>query len=162
MILQAYVGMEIFGSPNLKRKIDSVFEANNEMFVSRFEEIKNFILTHNKEDLVNYDEVTIDQVFEAFKSIIFKSVSKNAVETAFSSTKEHDIEKIIGSLITEESIFTAINGRTMINAFCKVIMEIPTHGMLILTIKHFTCEMLKKQFLGEESPEDIFISNELA
>lgn len=144
--ITASVSMKIFDSPNVKRKVDKIFEGTKEKFQSRFDEIKNFIMSQ-KDSSVDYSSISYEDVLLRFKEILFGKVALTAVENAFSK-ENHDLEKNLIDVLSTELVETAIMGHTMIQAFSDAIRKIPTNGGLELGLKGSQILLLEKQFLG--------------
>ncbi|MBR2743892.1 MAG: hypothetical protein IKE01_01160 [Clostridia bacterium] len=147
------VPMKIFESPNVKQKLDKIFEETKECFQNRFYEIKDFI-TNNKDNYVNYDSVTFDNVLTRLKKIIFKRAITVAVEKTF-STKENDFEKNLIEELTIEYVQSEIQGYAMIDAFSSIIEEIPSNFAGLRTfserklLKQYMILQIEKEFSGQ-------------
>ena len=151
LVKEVNVSSKIFESPNVKRKVDNVFEETQEKFRLRFEEIKKYIMELDKIFYDrDYSEVSYEDVLNGFKELIFENIANIAVEKTF-STSNHNLEENLIDTISTEFVEHEIMHDTMIEAFSNPIKKAEAKGvpwkiaMQGSMMKDLRCKFSKKQ-----------------
>lgn len=85
-----------------------------------------------------------------FKLYFYQSILNDAVEIIFAPNYKYDIlDIIVCSLLTKEKLLSAISGRPIIDAFSKVLSELPSTDALESCLIGSKIFLLEKKFLGD-------------
>ncbi len=105
----------------IKSMMDKLFKASDDRIKKRFHEIKTFITRKENDE---YDRIQYEDILAAFKKFFCASI--------FSGANLRD----------------AIFGEPMINAFEKIIQDLPTEDAMEVCLHGSTMLLLEKEFLG--------------
>lgn len=143
--IEKAVPITIFEVPEIKLRVDTLFDKMVGDIKSRFDEVKGFI-TKTETDKKRYGEISYDEIASWFKIYFYKSILNEVVEIMFSKEGKYDVIAIILELLSDEKLREAILGKPMIDAFKDVMRKIPSDGGLPLLGSKMI--LMDKEFLG--------------
>lgn len=140
--IEKSVPLTIFEYPEIKERLDTLFDVMEKDIKNRLDEIMFFLCT-NANDI--YKEISYNDVYALFKIYFCKSILNEAIEITFEETGRFNMALNIFDLLSEEKLKQAILGKPMIDAFERHMRALPRRSVLIGS----TMFMLEKKFLSK-------------
>lgn len=141
--IEKSVPITIFEYPEIKERVDALFDAMESDIKSRFDEILDFILKRNDD----FNKISYDNIHALFKIYFYKSILNEAVEITFAENGKFNMASNVFDLLSEERLKQAISGKPMIDAFKLAICKLPTKDALNACLHGSTMLLLEKEFL---------------
>ena len=148
--IEKEVPTTIFELPEIKLRVDTLFDNMKDDIKARFDEVKAFI-TKNEGDKRRYGKIAYDEITDLFKIYFYKSIINEAVELTFTENGKYDMVANILEILSDEKLKADILGEPMIYAFEKAISNLPCEG-LTGCVHGGTMLLLEKEFLGRSIP----------
>lgn len=149
--IEKEVPTTIFELPEIKLRVDTLFDNMKDDIKARFDEVKAFI-TKNEGDKRRYGKIAYDEITDLFKIYFYKSIINEAVELTFTENGKYDMVANILEILSDEKLKADILGEPMIYAFEKAIRNLPRDGFTVASIHGGTILLLEKEFLGRSIP----------
>lgn len=138
--IEKAVPTDIFQLPQIKLRVDELFDEMKGDIRARFDEVKAFI-TKTERDKERYGMISYDEIVDFFKIYFYKSILNEVVEITFTQSGKYNVMENILEVLSVPKLKEAVFGKQMIDAFGMAIRKIPSHGSTIL--------LLEKEFLGK-------------
>lgn len=145
--IERKVPIDIFELPQIKLRVDELFDELKDDIRVRFDEIKEFC-TKDKKKEERYGMISYNEIELLFKIYFYKSIINEIVEITFTQSGKYNVVENILEVLSEQKLKDAIYGETMIDAFATAIRMIPTDSGLIAALHGSTIHLLEKKFLG--------------
>ena len=149
--IEKAVPITIFELPEIKLRVDTLFDNMKDDIKARFDEVKAFI-TKDEGDKHRYGKIAYDEITDLFKIYFYKSILNEAVELTFTENGKYDMVANILEVLSDEKLKADILGEPMIYAFEKAIKNLPSNGDLTACLHGSTMLLLEKEFLGRSLP----------
>lgn len=149
--IEKAVPTTIFELPQIKLRVDNLFNEMEEDIKARFDEIKAFI-TKSEADKSIYGKIEYDEIATLFKIFFYKSVLNDVVEMTFGENNKHNVVENILEILSYDNLKEAVYGELMINAFKMAIKNLPSDGALTACLHGGKIMLLEKEFLRQNVP----------
>lgn len=141
----------ILDSPKVQHRLNDLFVKVERTFQFRFDELSKIIDEYAEEKLFS-KKISYEDTMFFFKQYFLREVVNNAIKMALlESTEKYNILENILSLLSEEALTEAILGKTMINAFSKVICDLPCESPIDYDVHSGLTLMLRKYLEYDDS-----------
>ena len=141
------VSTDIFELPQIKLRVDELFDEMKDDIRARFDEVKAFI-TNGERKEKRYGMISYNEIISLFKICFYNSIINEVVEITFSQSGKYNVVENILEVLSEQKLKDAIYGKTMIDAFETAIRLLPTDSGLTAALHGSTIHLLEKEFLG--------------
>lgn len=149
--IEKTVPITIFELPQIKLRVDNLFNEIEDDIKVRFDEVKAFI-TKGEADKRIYGKIEYDEIATLFKIFFYKSVLNDVVEMTFEENDKYDVVKNILEILSYDKLKKAVLGEPMINGFKMAITNLPSDGGLTACLHGGKIMLLEKEFLGINVP----------
>ena len=149
--IEKAVPITIFELPEIKLRVDTLFNNMKDDIKARFDEVKAFI-TKDEGDKHMYGKIAYDEITDLFKIYFYKSILNEAVKLTFTENGKYDMVANILEALSDEKLKADILGEPMIYAFEMAMRNLPSDGCLTTCLHGSTMLLLEKEFLGRSLP----------
>ena len=111
--IEKTVPITIFELPQIKLRVDNLFNEIEDDIKVRFDEVKAFI-TKSEADKRIYGKIEYDEIATLFKIFFYKSVLNDVVEMTFEENDKYDVVKNILEILSYDKLKKAVLGEPMI------------------------------------------------
>ena len=146
--IEKAVPTDIFELPQIKLRVEELFDDMKDDIRARFDEVKAFI-TKSERSKERYGMISYDEIVAWFKIYFYKFILNEAVEITFTQSGKYDVVENILEVLTGQKLNEAIFGKQMIDAFGMVIRNMPSDSGLVKSLHGSTILLLEKEFLGK-------------
>lgn len=146
--IEKAVPTDIFELPQIKLRVDELFDEMKGDIRARFDEVKAFI-TKTERDKERYGMISYDEIVDSFKIYFYKSILNEVVEITFTQSGKYNVMENILEVLSDQKLKDAVFGKQMIDAFGMAIRKIPSDSGLVKTLHGSTMLLLEKEFLGK-------------
>lgn len=117
--IEKAVPITIFELPEIKLRVDTLFDNMKDDIKARFDEVKAFI-TKDEGDKHRYGKIAYDEITDLFKIYFYKSILNEVVELTFTENGKYDmvaniLEALSGTISPNISIKLLIIKREFLN-----------------------------------------------
>ena len=142
------VSTDIFELPQIKLRVDELFEDMKDDIQARFNEVKAFI-TKTERNEKRYGMISYNEIESLFEICFYRSIINEVVEITFTQSGKYNVVENILEVLSEQKLKDAIYGEPMIDAFGTAIRLIPSDSGLGCALHGSTILLLEKEFLGK-------------
>ena len=146
--IEKAVPTDIFELPQIKLRVDELFDEMKGDIRARFDEVKAFI-TKTERDKERYGMISYDEIVDSFKIYFYKSILNEVVEITFTQSGKYNVMENILEVLSDKKLKDAVFGKQLIDAFGMAIRKIPSSSGLVKTLHGSTMLLLEKEFLGK-------------
>ena len=137
------VSLSIFDKKELKEKAEKLFLNAKDEIESRIFEIIDYL------KLVKVKELEVDNISKIFKIYFYKGILNEAVRMCFEEERYNIYDNIV-QLLNESKLKDAIYKEPMLNAFSRILYNIPTSDAVEACIYAGKVELIKINFFRSE------------
>ena len=147
--------MPILESKDVQERLDNLFNQLEDFFRNRFNDFQKIIDTFSEEKNFS-NKISYENTVFFFKQYFLMQVVNDAVKIALTETTgKYDILENILFLISEQSISKAILGKPMINAYSKVICNLPCKTSIDYDV-HAGLTVMLRSHLGYDTNSSVW------
>lgn len=142
--IEKSVPITIFEYPEIKERVNELFDSMESHIRKRFDEIMDFLLKRNDD----FSKISYDDIHTLFKMYFYKSILNEAVEITFAENGKFNMAANVFGLLSDEKFEQAVLGKPMVDAFKRVLCKLPPKDALTACLHGGTMFLLEKEFLN--------------